>query len=539
MTSLTQPDVIIVGAGPSGSTAARVLAESGFSVTVLEQGTWPNPLDFAGARIDRDFLTQSSWSPNPNTRRAPVDYPCVVDDADIHPLMYNGVGGSSVMFGAEWPRMIPSDFNVRTLDGVADDWPVDYEDLAPFYDMVDEMIGVSGLAGDPAYPPHEADLQPPLPIGKVGRIAAEGMNKLGYHWWPGPHAILTKPLKGRGVCTRWGVCASGCPEDAKSSFDLAMWPAALAAGVNLVTGARVREITVNDHGLATGVVWIDEQRVEHHLAAPMVIVCANAIGTARLLQMSVSAQHPNGLANSSGLVGKRLMMHPMISVFGVYEENLESWLGPNGHPILSMQFAETDTARGFRRGAKWTISPVHGPTDILFRYNGLPLQQRSGQAGIDLVARAIGRCFEWTASVEDLPDDQNRIDLDTAVTDNFGLPAARITYRVSDETKAALQWNSQRLVEVHEASGAIETRHVDWLPSAGWHMMGTARCGDDPATSVVDGYGRSHDVPNLFVFDASVFVTGSAVNPTPTLSAFAARAAFHLAENSAQQPVPI
>lgn len=530
-----QIDALIIGAGPSGSTTARVLAESGYRVTVLEQGDWPNSSDYAGPQLERELLVAGRWNPNPNIRRSPADYPVNDDDSDVHTFMYNGVGGSSVLFAAEWPRMIPSDFRVRTLDGVADDWPLTYEDLQPYYEMVDEMIGVSGLGGNTAYPPGEAPPQPPLPIGRAGQIAARGMNKLGWQWWPGTHAILSTAEGGRSACARWAACSAGCPEGAKSSFDLCMWPAALAAGVELITGARVREITVSPTGLATGATWIDRDGVEQRSAAPVVIVCANGIGTPRLLQLSTSALFPDGLANSSGYVGHNLMMHPMATVFGAYDEDLESHLGPFGQLIWSMQFAETDKSRGFTRGAKWTVAPIPGPVELMQRLYSLPLAQRSGVAGHELVERFTGRCIEWSASIEDLPDFANTVTLDPELTDSDGIPAPRLHYRMSEDSVRALDWHIDRLQEVHEASGAVYTHRVDYLPELGWHLLGTARCGDDPRTSVVNGYGRSHDVPNLYIFDGSTFVTSSAVNPTATITAFALRATENLMENASEQ----
>ncbi|WP_019969490.1 GMC family oxidoreductase [Mycobacterium sp. 141] len=533
------PDVLIVGAGASGVVVARILAEEGFRVTVLEQGDWFGRDRYASDKYERDILMAGPLSPDPNVRSMKADYPIDVSEADVHPLNFNAVGGSTVYFGAEWPRMLPSDFRLRSLYGFADDWPFTYGDLEPYYTLCDEMVGVSGLAGDPAYPATVKPPLPGLPIGRLGAKAAQGLNKLGWHWWPGSNAILSKGHGDRGACARWATCMSGCPEGAKSSFDVSFWPAALAAGVNLVTNARVREITVNTAGLATGAAWIDEDGAERHTSAPAVIVCGNGVGTPRLLQMSTSTRFPDGLANSSGLVGRRLMMHPYVAVMGVYEEDLEGWLGPFGAPVMSMQFAETDLSRGFSRGAKYSCYPIPSPVEILHRYADLPLGDRTGAAGMALVERTLGRSFEWGAVIEDLPEESNRVSLSTSLFDGSGLPAPKINYRIADDTRKSMQFNIDRLTEVHEASGAVETRVVDWLPSVGWHMLGTARCGSDPATSVVDEFGRTHDVPNLFVMDGSVFVTSSPVNPTPTIVAFAARAAMHMVDNAGDQKVPM
>ena len=531
-------DVLVIGAGASGSVAAKHLAEAGFSVVCLEQGDWVNASDYPGDKPEWELLAGKKWHPNPNVRQLPQDYPCETSDSDINPLMHNAVGGSTIHYGAQWMRLVPSDFRARSLDGVADDWPISYENLVPHYEQLDIEMGVSGIGGDPAYPPGAPPPLPALPIGKVGRKAAEGMNKLGWHWWPGIHSIPSQPYGRLAACTRRGTCMWGCAEGAKASMDLTHWPDALRFGARLVTRARVREITVNARGRATGAIYIDRDGVERFQGASVVIVAANGVGTPRLLLLSRSALFPDGLANSSGLVGKRLMVHPLVSVLGIYEEDLDSWLGPFGNAIYSFAFYETDESRGFPRGASWHAVPLQTPLGVLARSAGLPFEQRFGPGLHDRVRQVLGRAFDWAINADDLPLEENRVTLDPELKDPDGIPAPKVVYRTSATTRKLLDFHSERVTEAHLAAGAIETIPTEWLPDAGWHLLGTTRMGDDPATSVVNEWCQAHDVPNLYVIDGSVFVTAGGTNPTATICAIALRCAKHLIATAGNQPIP-
>jgi choline dehydrogenase-like flavoprotein len=523
-------DVLVIGAGASGSVLTKRLAEAGIGVVCLEQGDWVNADAFPGERPEWDVLQGSQWAMNPNVRAMPADYPINTDDSDINPLMFCAVGGGTIHYAAAWPRLKPSDFRTHTLDGVGDDWPFTYEDLAPYYDRTDQDFGVSGLDGDPSYPPGTRYPLPALPIQPLGRKAAEGMDRLGWHWWPHPTAIASRPHGRLAQCARRGVCMTGCREGAKASTDITHWPDAIRHGARLVTGARVREITTDARGHASGAIYIDRSGVEHHQQARTVVMACNGIGTARLLLLS-------GLANASGLVGKRLMMHPSVGVVGVYPEDLESWKGPAGSPLVSYQFYETDLSRGFARGAKWDAWPVAGLSSYLTFLGDLSPAERMGPGLHATMRRVFGRSFVWTAQTDDLPDEANHVSLDPTLTDSDGIPSPKVDYRVSDVSRRNLDFQVERMKEAHLASGALETHLWEWMPDVGWHTLGTARCGHDPATSVVDPYGRAHDVANLFVVDGSVFVTGSGMNPTSTIAAFALRTADHIVEHARDRGV--
>ena len=254
-------DVLIVGAGASGAAAAWSLAETRMRIVCLEQGDWMNPLQYPSSGRDWEARGFGDMSISPNRRKRDTDYPVNDANSPISVANFNAVGGSTILYAGHFPRFHPSDFRVKTLDGVADDWPIDYQTLEPYYAENDRMMGTSGLAGDPAYPPKEA-MMPPVPMGKSGRALAKGFNQLGWHWWPSDTAIATQPYDGRAGCINLGACGSGCAQGAKASTDVTYWPHAVRAGVEVRTRCRVREIAVNGDGMASGVVYYDRDGVE-------------------------------------------------------------------------------------------------------------------------------------------------------------------------------------------------------------------------------------------------------------------------------------
>jgi choline dehydrogenase-like flavoprotein len=530
-------DVVIVGSGASGGVAGKYLAEAGFKVVCLEQGRWMSPDEYPGSKPEFELLANGSHSADPNVRRFPSDYPLEVTHSDITPIMYNAVGGSTIHFCAQWARMRPADFRSRTLHGFGDDWPLSYEELLPYYAQVDLDFGVSGTPGDPYYPGLTAPPQPGIPIGKLGRTAAIGMNNLGWHWWPAHHDIPSQPVGSRSACQRRGVCMWGCPEGAKGSTDLTHWPDAQRAGAKVITGARVREIPVDAQGRATGAIYVDRDGNEQFIAASTVIMCANGVGTPRIMLMSKSNLFPEGIGNSSGLVGKRLMLHPYMSVLGIYEEDVDGWMGPWGTQLLSLQWADHDESRGFRGGAQWDAMPLTGPLFTLERFADRPYASKFGASIHEIVRSTLGHAFDWGIGIEDLPHEHNQITVADNLTDDDGIPAPQVHFRIDDEQRANLRFQLDRAHEAHRAAGATDTIETDWS-QWGWHLLGTCKMGDDPATSVVNRYGQSHDVPNLFVYDGAIFPTSGPQPPTATIAAVALRNTQNLIRYASRVAVP-
>lgn len=524
-------DVLIIGAGAAGAAFAWSLAETRMKIVCLEQGDWMDPGQYPTNSMDWELQRFGAFGFSPNGRGRREDYPINDAGSPIKISNFNAVGGSTILYAAHFPRFHPSDFRVRSLDGVADDWPIAYETLAPFYDENARMMGVAGLAGDPAYPPKEPTL-PPVPLGKLGETLGRGFNRLGWHWWPSDSAIATAEHAGRAPCINLGPCIMGCAQGAKGSTDVTYWPLAVRGGVELRTRARVREITVGPDGLADGAIYIDADGNECRQKAEIVVVACNGIGTPRLLLNSRSSRFPDGLANSSGLVGRNLMFHPYAMITGVFDEPLDGYKGPTGCCLISQEFYETDPARDFVRGFTFETLRGMGPVETaLLGMSGGTIPW--GRGHHEAYAKLWNRTAGMVAICEDLPEPGNTVTIDPDLVDSDGIPCPKIDYTLSENSQRMLECAVARGSEILEAAGAKDTLSSAPLPPAGWHLMGTARMGDDPATSVVDATCRSHDVKNLFVIDGSVFVTAAAVNPTHTLQAISLYVADHIKRNLA------
>jgi choline dehydrogenase-like flavoprotein len=328
----------------------------------------------------------------------------------------------------------------------------------------------------------------------------------------------------------------GCINKAKASPDVTHWPDLLEQGVRLITRATAREIETDSRGLATGVVYVDRDGMTRRQEADVVVVAANGLGTPRLLQLSTSKRFPAGLANSSGLVGKRLMMHPFAAVVGVFDEKLEPWKSVWGQPVYSLEFYETDKSRGFVRGAKWNVTPTGGPQSMTaaFPWGGRPIW---GERFHDTVRERLGRSVAWGIVAEDLPEEHNRVEIDDSAVDAAGVPGVRMIYRTAQNTKDLLAFNVERATESLREAGAKETIVAPMIRETGWHILGTATMGEHRDRSVVDQWGRAHDVPNLIVVDGSTWPTSSGMNPTPTIAAFSLRAIEHAIEERTTQAV--
>jgi choline dehydrogenase-like flavoprotein len=523
-------DVLIIGSGASGAAVAWSLADTRMKILCLEQGDWAKPSHFPTNDGNWEARRYSDFHISPNRRARESDYPINDASSSVKVANFNGVGGGTILYMAHFPRMHPSDFRVRTLDGVADDWPIDYWTLERYFAENDRMMGVAGLAGDPAYPAHEPTM-PPVPLGRSGTRYARALNKLGWHWWPSDVALATTEYAGRAKCINLGQCTLGCAQGAKASVDITYWPHALRARVELRTRCRVREITTDERGMASGVVYFDPNGVERFQPAELVILAANGVGTPRLLLNSASSRFPNGLANSSGLVGKNLMLHPWPQVSGYVDEEMD---GDRAPPTVlwSKEFYETDRSRGFARGYTLQFVRGNGPAHEAITNLGTG-RLCWGNDHHRVYRKQIYRRLTAIVACEDLPEERNRVTLDPVLKDSHGIPAPRVEYAVGENTRRMMEHGIARATEALEAAGAKDIFGSSTALSSPGHLLGTARMGRDPERSVVNEWGRCHDVKNLFIVDGSIWVTCGGVNPTSTIQALALYIADNIKERLA------
>ena len=527
-------DAIVIGAGMAGAAISYQLTKAGAKVVCLEQGPDVQVVDHPTFTDDWEFSMRRDWAFDPNVREQPYDFP-VETNGTFVPYLYNAVGGSTNHYSAFWHRLKPVDFRKGTEHGLEGtiDWPITYEDLAPYYDQSDADIGISGVPGDPAYPPRpNAPRMPPARHGHYYDLAADGLDKLGLHWWPADNAILTQNRGNRLACNHCGMCNMGCPRGALGTATQAYIKPAVAQGLDLRAGARVTRIVTDASGAASGVDYIDlNSATNHHLDAPLVVVACNGIGSPRLLLLSADSHHTDGLGNNAGQVGRYFMTHGYRLADMWFDQSTEHYKGPFGAGLYCQEWYDTDLRRGAVNGVTITFGGAWGPAySALGATTGLspaPWGSEHHQGFEDCFDRHVFCAVQ----ADDLPVASNRISLDTKVTDSSGLPGARVNYDLHANTRTLLEFGSDRLREIANAAGA---KRVDFQPmdehfsQPGWHLMGTCRMSPNPADGVVDPWNRVWDTPGLVVCDGSSMVSGGAGNPTSTIAALALRCADHL-----------
>ena len=548
-------DVVIIGVGAAGGILAAELGKAGMKVIGLERGPRLTTADFNPHDELRYFQRQDlrpnikrqpvTWRPNANTRAVPM------------PVLNNGnqAGGGTVHYGAVSWRLHEDDFRARShtierygasaipADSSLADWPLSYADLEPFYDRAEYELGVSGKAGNLQgkkvdggnvfEAPRRRDYPlPPLLQDQAEVLFDAAGRKLGYHPFSTPRAIVSQPYNGRPGCTYCGFCqAFGCHVAAKGSILVTKLPEADATGnFKLVTGAMAYKVNSDNSGRATGVSYYGPGGSDNTVEADLVILTTFIYDNVRLLLLSKTDKHPNGLANASGELGKHLMAHMMPNVFVKFDDRfVNNFMGPSAqkHTIDDFNSDNFDhTGLGFIRGAQISIGTPNlegGPlaASTVVPPAGVP---RWGAAYRDFFSQFYARHGVMVAQTDNLPYADQTIDLDPNVRDMFGLPAPRLTYdwRRPNELKR-VEFMQAKMEEIGRAMGGQQVWRTPVAPGLpGAHHEGGTRMGSDPKTSVVNRYGQSWDIPNLFVVGSSTFPTmGTGFNPTLTIQALA------------------
>ncbi|MED4599322.1 GMC family oxidoreductase [Paenibacillus validus] len=530
-------DVLIIGTGATGATAAKVLTESGLKVVALERGPWLKPEQFSGDELK--FLNRNYIWPDeklkPRTYRPDENAQTVVRRFSPTP---NLVGGGTVHMSGWFPRAAKSDFMLHTLHGDVPgaslaDWPITYEELEPYYTKVEWEFGVSGKGGLNKYeaPRSKEYPCPPMPLSPYGKVFHEACSKLGYNSFPMPQAVITKEHKGRKPSNHSGfVQQFGDPTSGRSSTLHTFVPEALSTGLlELRPDTYVREITLHKDGRAKGAIYIDENGREVEQEASIVILACGAIESARLLLASKSNLFPDGLANSSGQVGRNVTFHEYIFAIGLFDKEIHDplygWAGSyvNG---ASMEFYETDQSRGHILGSLICASGLGLPVNWTF-----PGRPTWGKAAKDTDRELFNHSMKIGVLVNDLPRETNRVELDPEVKDAWGLPVARITHTAHPNDIRQGNWQVDKNIEILKAAGASKTIpvYMDGINGNTCHEQGTARMGNDPSKSVLNKWCRAHDVDNLYVLDGS-FLPNLGVNPTLTIMANAWRCSEYIAQ---------
>ncbi|HEU5018729.1 MAG TPA: GMC family oxidoreductase [Pseudolabrys sp.] len=507
-------DFAIVGTGAGGATLAAKLAEAGFSVVALDAGPFWRPLeDFASDETEQNKLY---WLQDRIS-------------GGSHPIEFGtnnsgcAVGGSTVHFQMVALRFRPEWFAQRSTMGYGRDWPIPWQEMWRYYEEVEDALKIAGPVNYPWGPPRGRYPYRAHEVNAAGLVLAKGAEAMGVKWAPTPLATVSAPRGKSPPCVYRGFCKIGCSTNAKQSALITYVPRALAAGAEIRDLAMAGQIEMGENNRARGVVY-HRQGEWRRQRARNVVVAGYAIETPRLLLNSATAQHPSGLANSTGLVGKCLMAHSNHAVWGVMDDEIRWYKGPPSMAVCEHWNYE-DKGKDFQGGYSF-MSQGPLPAD-----HAKGLVTNTGMFGMELRQRmALYNHMAGLKIVGEVePREENRVELSDE-KDELGLPVPRITFGFSENDKRLYKHALHFMRQALEAAGARDFTHT----ASTAHLMGTCRMGDDPADSVTNADGRTWDIPNLWICDGSLFPTCGGVNPSMTIYALAARVADRIKEMGAR-----
>jgi len=560
-TNLTKTDIVMVGLGAVGGVAALPLARAGLRVVGLEAGGWLNPDDFAPDEL-RNNVRGWPQAVQKANREVPTHRPSASAPYSprpaIHPMM-NAVGGTSLHYWAQSWRLNPWDFKVVSettrrygasripRGSTVEDWPFGLDELEPYYELVENEIGVSGKAGnlngkiDPGGNIFEGSRKHEYPMPALRGtgftdMMAGAARTLGWHPFPGPAAINSRTYQNRAGCAYHGYCnRGGCHVKAKGSTAVTTIPKAQQTGrLEVVTQATTTAINVDANGRVSGVTYLKDG-TEYFQPADVVLLAAYVYENVRLLLLSKSRAFPNGLSNNHEQVGRHYFSHNQgATVTALFPRDINNWYGLPAQGVAVDNWADDNfdhSALDFIGGGNLWVYSDRRPI---------------GAANMTTFGRAPRWGSEWKAFIKQsadrwntaylqkttLPYEDNYLDLDPTIKDPLGFPVCRITADYKDNERKVAAFIQDKMVEWFTAAGAIATEKgpIGTMGPA-THAYGGTRMGDNPDSNVVNRWGFSHEVPNLGILGASVMGTSGARNPTLTAQALAWRTADHLAKN--------
>jgi len=519
MATLDKVDAVIVGAGAAGAVFAAVLTRAGKQVVLIEQGPdWQLS----------DLISSDIWARRLRGSGPPIRY------EGRHPVGRTGdhgwgTGGAALHYSANFPRLLPADFNMKSEHGRGLDWPISYADVAPYYDRIAREIGISGdaKAEERWRPPGEPYPMPPLKTFRHGEVWVPGFRSVGITVAPGAVGVNSTEYKGRAACIHDGWCGAGCPTGALAN------PQATLLGEARAKGAQVRAMSyvtrvLTDAGGArvTGVEYYDADKQRQVQDAHVVVLAAFASQNPRLLFNSATDKHPNGLANASGLVGKYMMAHAGATVSAIFDEDLQNYLGSFGYQFVSYDLHPKTSRKAAFGSTFWNTGAAQKPTDARGIANVRP-DLFGKELDEFLVGKARGLA-RITAICEELPSADNRIEL-SSEKDEFGFPLVRLIHSFQADAIGLFDAAIAEGVEIAKGAGAKEI----WPGRAigPQHLLGGTVMGKSANDSVVDSFGQTHELANLYVAGCGIFPTESSANPTFTLNALSLRGAEQLVAN--------
>lgn len=537
-------DVIIVGAGAGGGVVAGVLAEAGKRVLLIERGRNLTFNEIGRDHLRNQRLSQYGHNVGPDI----TDNPRVYDDGvneyilrPHHPGYHANaacVGSGTMVFGAQAWRFMPTDFRMASVYGVPKgsslaDWPITYDELAPYYERAEWEIGV---AGDHTAMTHLPDYNKPYPmpahpVNAQGSTMRRGAEVLGWHTFPVPLLINSVPYNNRPACIRCQHCVGfACPVDAKNGTRNTMIARALASGnCTLLTEAIVDRVMVNSGGRVTGVSYFTKDGQHVEMTAEVVVVSAGAVETARLLLNSAHSGDPSGMGNSGDQVGRHLQGHYYPGVVALFSHDVQDGHGPGATTATTRFNHDNDgIVGGGMLADEFIVLPINFWKRLL-----PPDLPKWGAANKNFMRENYRKVLDIRGPVQDIPSPDARVRVDPRVRDRHGIPVAHLSGTTHPETVRTSAFMFERAKEWVAASGAVK---IWGQPprlglSGGQHQAGTCRMGDDPATSVVDRWSRVHGYDNLYVADGSVHVTNGGFNPVLTILATAFRTAENIARS--------